>query len=121
MRPNKLAMCACNRLAVHLISCISVAGVVLPLLQQSVMFFNIAFSRLVLRKELAWQQYVGAAAVVAGVCFAALPEDGGTSIFAGVCNMFAMYRRVTCGMAGQEAHLGMGLLADLHVAMSRPC
>jgi drug/metabolite transporter (DMT)-like permease len=61
--------------------------VVLPLLQQSVMFFNIAFSRLVLRKKLAWQQYVGALAVVVGVCFAALPESGGTSIFAGVRTM----------------------------------
>jgi hypothetical protein len=60
------------------------AGVILPLLQQSVMFFNIAFSKLVLRKQLAWQQYLGAAAVVAGVCIAALPADGGTSIFAGV-------------------------------------
>lgn len=64
---------------------------VLPLLQQSVMFFNIAFSKLVLKKDLAWQQYVGAIAVVAGVCIAALPEDGGTSIFAGVgvlCHYF---------------------------------
>lgn len=59
---------------------------VLPLLQQSVMFFNIAFSKLVLKKDLAWQQYVGAAAVVAGVCIAALPEDGGAGIFAGVRN-----------------------------------
>jgi drug/metabolite transporter (DMT)-like permease len=70
-------------------------GVVLPLLQQSVMFFNIAFSRLVLRKKLAWQQYVGAAAVVVGVCFAALPEDGGTSIFAGVRTMFQSPSMIT--------------------------
>ena len=59
-------------------------GVVLPLLQQSVMFWNLGFSSIILRKKLAWQQIVGALAVVAGVCIAALPEDGGTGILSGV-------------------------------------
>jgi drug/metabolite transporter (DMT)-like permease len=59
-------------------------GVVLPLLQQSVMFWNLGFSSIILRKKLAWQQIVGATAVVAGVCIAALPEDGGTGILSGV-------------------------------------
>ncbi len=57
---------------------------VLPLLQQSVMFWNLGFSSIILRKKLAWQQIVGALAVVAGVCIAALPEDGGTGILSGV-------------------------------------
>ena len=61
-------------------------GVLLPLLQQSVMFWNLGLSKLVLRKRLAWQQVVGGAAVVAGVCLAALPADGGTSVFSGVCS-----------------------------------
>ena len=82
-----------------LVSSVWLAGVVLPLLQQSVMFFNIAFSRLVLRKKLAWQQYVGALAVVVGVCFAALPESGGTSIFAGV-------RRMSLRCLSKVEHIG---------------
>ena len=60
------------------------AGVVLPLLQQSVMFFNLGLSRFVLKKDLKWEQIAGAMLVVAGVIAAAWPSDSGSSVFAQV-------------------------------------
>lgn len=60
------------------------AGVILPLLSQSVMFWNLTFSKFVLKKQLQWQQLLGAAAVVVGVCIAAFPADGGPGLLAGV-------------------------------------
>lgn len=59
-------------------------GVILPLLSQSVMFWNLTFSKFVLKKQLQWQQLLGAAAVVVGVCIAAFPADGGPGLLAGV-------------------------------------
>ena len=60
------------------------AGVVLPLLQQSVMFFNLGLSYFVLKKDLKWEQIGGACLVVAGVLAAAWPSDSGPSVFAQV-------------------------------------
>lgn len=60
------------------------AGVILPLLSQSVMFWNLTFSKFVLKKQLQWQQLAGAAAVVLGVCIGAFPADGGPGLLAGV-------------------------------------
>ena len=62
----------------------AIAGVVLPLLQQSVMFFNLGLSRFVLKKELKWEQIAGACLVVAGVIAAAWPSETGGSVFAQV-------------------------------------
>ena len=56
-------------------------GVTLPLLQQSVLFFNLALSSLVLKKGLAWEQILGVVAVAAGVAAAAWPSGAGASIF----------------------------------------
>ncbi len=60
------------------------AGVVLPLLQQSVMFFNLGLSRFVLKKDLKWEQIAGAMLVVAGVIAAAWPSESGGGVFAKV-------------------------------------
>ena len=60
------------------------AGVVLPLLQQSVMFFNLGLSRFVLKKDLKWEQIAGAMLVVAGVIAAAWPSESGGGVFAQV-------------------------------------
>lgn len=61
--------------------CNGATGVTLPLLQQSVLFFNLALSSLVLKKGLAWEQILGVVAVAAGVAAAAWPSGAGASIF----------------------------------------
>jgi hypothetical protein len=67
---------------IHIPAALFHAGVVLPLLQQSVMFFNLGLSYFVLKKDLKWEQIGGACLVVAGVLAAAWPSDSGTSVFA---------------------------------------
>ncbi|KAK9789740.1 hypothetical protein WJX73_001036 [Symbiochloris irregularis] len=57
-------------------------GVVLPLLSQSMMFWQIALGRVVLNKRLKQAELVGAAAVVGGVVCAAWPSHAGGSILA---------------------------------------
>jgi drug/metabolite transporter (DMT)-like permease len=56
-------------------------GVTLPLLQQSIIPFNILLSFLVLQRPLDAAQIIGALVVVAGVCTAALPSEAGSGIF----------------------------------------
>ena len=56
-------------------------GVTLPLLQQSVLFFNLALSYLLLKKGLAWEQVAGVALVAGGVAAAAWPTSAGSSVF----------------------------------------
>ena len=53
----------------------------LPLLQQSVLFFSLLLSSLVLKKDLAWEQVIGVVAVAAGVAAAAWPSGAGASVF----------------------------------------
>lgn len=60
------------------------AGVLLPLLSQTVMFWNLTLNKFYLKKDLLWQQIAGAIAVVVGVCFAAFPTNGGPGLFDGV-------------------------------------
>ncbi len=48
------------------------------------MFWNLTFTKFVLKKDLQWQQIVGALAVVLGVCTAAFPADGGPGLLSGV-------------------------------------
>ena len=57
------------------------AGVTLPLLQQSVLFFNLGLSWLVLRKDIRWEQVAGVLLVASGVAAAAWPGDAGASVF----------------------------------------
>ena len=64
------------------------------------MFWNLGFSKLILGKKLAWQQLVGATAVVAGVCTAALPAEGGAGIFSGVRAVLG--GRLLLGSVGQR-------------------
>lgn len=59
-------------------------GVLLPLLSQSVMFWNLTLSKFYLKKNLLWQQIAGAVTVVAGVIIAAFPVNGGPGLFSGV-------------------------------------
>lgn len=56
-------------------------GVTLPLLQQSVLFFNLALSGLLLKKGLVWEQVLGVALVAGGVAAAAWPTSAGASVF----------------------------------------
>ncbi len=56
-------------------------GVVLPLLQQSMLLWQVGLAYLVLNKRLAPVQIGGALLVIAGVLTAAWPADGGSNIF----------------------------------------
>lgn len=67
------------------------AGVALPLLQQSVMFFNLFLTYTVLHKSLAKEQIAGALLVVAGVVLAAWPSDSGASVFSDVRPSLSLY------------------------------
>ncbi|KAA6419096.1 MAG: crt protein 1-like [Trebouxia sp. A1-2] len=64
-------------------------GVSLPLLQQSMMFWQIGLGYLLLGKRLAPIQFVGAAIVSAGVCTAAWPSQAGTGVLTQVSPMYA--------------------------------
>ncbi|KAK9806031.1 hypothetical protein WJX73_007294 [Symbiochloris irregularis] len=57
-------------------------GVTLPLLQQSIILFQLLLSGLFLKKQLLTSQILGAIIVVAGVCTAAFPSEAGAGIFA---------------------------------------
>ena len=59
---------------------LTAAGVALPLLQQSIMFWQLSLSTIFLGKRFAKVQLLGAATVVAGVCFAAWPQQGGSGL-----------------------------------------
>lgn len=57
------------------------AGVVLPLLSQTVMFWQVLLARFMLRKHLGGAQLAGVALVVAGVVTAAWPSRTAGSVF----------------------------------------
>lgn len=63
-------------------------GVVLPLLSQTVLFWQVALALTVLRKRLSSAQVAGVVAVVAGVALAAWPSTGG-HILDGVSPVYA--------------------------------
>ncbi|DBB00298.1 TPA: hypothetical protein ACH3X1_014123 [Trebouxia sp. C0004] len=64
-------------------------GVSVPLLQQSMMLWQIGLGYLLLGKRLAPIQFVGAAIVSAGVCTAAWPSQAGTGVLTQVSPMYA--------------------------------
>lgn len=63
-------------------------GVLLPLLGQSILLWQVALGRLVLRKRLGVAQVAGTGLVLAGVCLAAWPSGGGSPL-AGSSPLFA--------------------------------
>lgn len=64
-------------------------GVVLPLLSQTLLLWQVLLGRVLLRKRLSGAQLAGCAAVVAGVCLAAWPTPGAASPVAGVAPLYA--------------------------------
>jgi len=64
------------------------AGVVLPLLSQTFMFWQVLFAYVLLRKRLSWVQLAGVSLAVAGVSLAAWP-GGGASPLANVNPVYA--------------------------------
>ncbi|KAK9843738.1 hypothetical protein WJX81_004492 [Elliptochloris bilobata] len=56
-------------------------GVVLPLLQQTILLWQVSLGYLVLGKRLTPAEMAGAALVIAGVCTAAWPSGDGPSVF----------------------------------------
>lgn len=64
-------------------------GVAVPLLSQSMMFWQIGLGYLLLGKRLAPIQFVGAGIVSAGVCTAAWPSQAGNGVLTQVSPMYA--------------------------------
>lgn len=60
------------------------AGVVLPLLSQTVVFWQVLLARFMLRKQLGRTQLAGVLLVVVGVILAAWPSKGAGSVLANV-------------------------------------
>ncbi|PRW20703.1 TVP38 TMEM64 family membrane slr0305 isoform A [Chlorella sorokiniana] len=65
-------------------------GVVLPLLGQTILIWQVLLATLVLKKRLGAPQFLGVGLVLAGVCLAAWPADPAGSPLAGVHPVFPM-------------------------------
>lgn len=80
-------------LILGLIGAAKLPGVLLPILSQSFLFWQLTFSRIVLGKKFSFPQICGVALVMIGVGFAALPGSGaGGSLLDGIQPLyFASY------------------------------
>jgi len=65
-------------------------GVVIPLLSQTVLLWQIGVGKVVLGRDLPAVQIGGAVLVIAGVCFASFPGNEGTGIFSEVSLIYAL-------------------------------
>lgn len=64
-------------------------GVVLPLLQQTLLVWQVLLAYLILNKRLEPKQIAGAGIVIAGVLTAAWPSEGNSSVFSEIAPVYA--------------------------------
>lgn len=72
-----------------LVGASKIPGVVIPLLSQTVLIWQIVVGKIVLGRNLPAVQISGALIVIAGVCLAAFPGDEGVSVFSEVSLLYA--------------------------------
>ena len=65
------------------ISAANLPGVVLPLLGQTVLFWQVLLAVFLLKKKLGWSQIIGVTLVVSGVALAAWPSSSSSSVVVG--------------------------------------